>query len=574
MAIEPDTRTPQPVTPKNYSVLAGARVALEALAAACHSELPVAFKRHVDQVAFTASTAGTDEVCFPCPLKEQDLGAALKALEGCVAAMIADVRHGSQERPISVDMGKATAFLMSAYLTTLDGMGKGHPKMKYRLPAQSILYRRLSANLYETRIPGEYYHIHGSLEASTTLAMLGLPPSMPGLTDYHECVKFIETAVKKFTISELEHLNQFYKQAGVPVLTKEQFLETPHGQALASIPPFTVRPLGESTPPQPFPQPETADGFEQCLKGVRVLELCRIIAGPVIGRSLAAHGASVLKVTSASLPDVPFFQLDINTGKHTTSLHLKNGSDRAKFEDLLASADVIIDGYRPGVLAYLGYSPESLAAKAAARGRGIVYVAEDCFGGTGVDGAEWASRAGWQQIADCVTGVAWEQGWFMGLDEPVVPPFPISDYGCGILGTVAAMSGLYRRATEGGSWICRSSISQYDLFLLSLGTHSFETQQQLWEGHDRAIFDLRHSDSVDEISGRALRSMKRLHPALFSDEMMQSALSPGFAGRVRWPREPLSVGGLKIAHTRPARPNGYDTPTWEGWEQNEIGADA
>lgn len=140
MAIEPDTRTSQPVTPKNYSVLAGARVALEALAAACHPELPVAFKRHVDQVTFTASTAGTDEVCFPCPLKEQDLGAALKALEGCVAAMIADVRYGSQDRPISVDMGKATAFLMSAYLTTLDGMGKSHPKMKYRLPGSLPYY--------------------------------------------------------------------------------------------------------------------------------------------------------------------------------------------------------------------------------------------------------------------------------------------------------------------------------------------------------------------------------------------------------------------------------------------------
>ncbi|ETS85783.1 hypothetical protein PFICI_03808 [Pestalotiopsis fici W106-1] len=580
MAIEPETRNFQPATSKDYSVRAGAHIALEALGAACHSELPAAFKLHLDHVNFTALVAGTDNVCFPCPLKEQDLGAALKALEGCVVAMISDLQNGHQDRAINVDVGKVTGLLMSAYLTTLDGMGKSHSKMKYRLPdtdlnqAQSIIYRRLSANLYETCIPGEYYHIHGSLEASTTLAMLGLPPFMPDMTDYHECVRTIETAVKRLTVSELEELNQFYRQAGVPVLTKDQFLATSHGQALASIPPFTVRPLGEVTPPQAFMQPDAETDSKQCLKGVRVLELCRIIAGPAIGRSLAAHGASVLKVTSPQLPDVPFFQLDVNTGKHTTSLHLKTESDRTKFEDLLASADVIIDGYRPGVLASLGYSPETLAAKAAARGRGIVYVAEDCFGGTGIDGAEWASRAGWQQIADCVTGVAWEQGWFMGLDEPVVPPFPISDYGTGILGTVAALSGLYRRATQGGSWICRTSISQYDLFLLSLGTHSLETQQQLWQSHDRAFFDLRHSDSVDEVSGRALKSMKRLYPALFSDEMMQSAMSLGFAGRIRWPKEALSVSGLEIGHARVARPNGHDAPTWEGWEQDDIGADA
>lgn len=397
--------------------------------------------------------------------------------------------------------------------------------------------------------------------------MLGLPPFVPGLIDYDQCIKTIESAVRQFTVAELEELNHHNRQAGVPVLTQDQFLKTPHGQAIGNIPPFTAQPFSNPTPPQPFSDcGSQRGGVRQCLTGIRVLELCRVIAGPTIGRSLAAHGASVLKVTSPKLPDVPFFQLDVNTGKHTTSLHLKDASDRLKFDDLLASADVVIDGYRPGVLASLGYSPEVIAAKAAANGRGIVYVTEDCFGGTDIASADWSSRPGWQQIADCVTGVAWEQGWFMGLDEPVVPPFPISDYGTGILGTVAALTGLYRRATEGGSWLCRTSLSQYDIFLLSLGAYSPEVQEQLWENHDRAFFDLKHSDSVDEVGSRALKSLKRLHPFLFSDGMMQSAYSNGFSGIVRWPKEPLAVKGLDIGYTRTTRPNGYDSPSWDNWE--------
>ncbi|KAJ8115219.1 hypothetical protein ONZ43_g4718 [Nemania bipapillata] len=400
--------------------------------------------------------------------------------------------------------------------------------------------------------------------------MIGLPPFFPTLTDYHQCIKTIEGAVKQFSVAELELLNQTFQQAGTAVLTQEQYKETDHGHILHSLPPFTVRPLEQSTPPVPLVEPEDGMGRLQCLRGIRVIELCRVIAGPTIGRSLAAHGASVLKVTSPQLPDVPFFQVDVNAGKHTTSLHLKDPADRATFDTLLETADVILDGYRPSVISRLGYSPEALAAKAALRGRGIVYVTEDCFGGSGVPGAAWADRAGWQQIADCVTGVAWEQGKFMGLDEPVVPPFPMSDYGTGSLGTIVALAGIYRRAIQGGSWICRTSLSQYNLFLLSLGPYPAEVQDELRRSHNAEFFALRHSDSVDEVGKRALRSIRKLHPKLFADNLMQSAHSAGFRGVVRWPKEALEIQGLRIGHVRATRPNGYDTPTWEGWEEDRM----
>jgi hypothetical protein len=440
--------------------------------------------------------------------------------------------------------------------------------------AQSILYRRLSANLYETKTPGEFYHIHGSLEASRTLRMVGLPAFDPMMQDYKTCIATVEAAVKRFTVAELEEMNAKEGQAGIPVLKSEQFRESRHGKALLSLPPFTVQSLEATTPPTPFGQRDGHDNAGltsgHCLRGVRVVELCRVIAGPTIGRSLAAHGAQVIKVTSPDLPDVPFFQVDVNTGKHTTSLNLRKPEDRQILDLLLTTADVVINGYRPGSLDRLGYGRQRLTELAMARGKGFVYVAEDCFGGTGTDvaaEAEWSGRPGWQQIADCATGVAWEQGRFMGLDAPVVPPFPMSDYGTGALGCLSAMVGLYRRATLGGSWECRTSLVQYNLFLLRLGPHSPGIQARLRKLHDPAFFALRHHDSVDEVGRRALRSIRRLHPVLFSEDMMQTAWSQGFQAEVRWPKEALTVDGAVVGHVRATRPNGYDTASWDHWEE-------
>ena len=116
---------------------------------------------------------------------------------------------------------------------------------------------------------------------------------------------------------------------------------------------------------------------------------------------------------------------DRNVGKHTTELNLKCPRDRQIFEELLRDVDVVINGYRPGALEKLGYGPQQILELTRGRGKGLVYVSEDCYGHQG----EWAGRPGWQQIADCVSGVAWAQGKAMGLQEPVVPPFPMCDYG-------------------------------------------------------------------------------------------------------------------------------------------------
>ncbi len=96
------------------------------------------------------------------------------------------------------------------------------------LQAQSDPYRRMSANLYQTKQPGEYYHIHGSLDASTTLGMIGLEPFRPDLKNHEAIVDVIESHVQNYTVEELEALNAYHQQAGVPAYKHNDFLLTPH----------------------------------------------------------------------------------------------------------------------------------------------------------------------------------------------------------------------------------------------------------------------------------------------------------------------------------------------------------
>ena len=430
------------------------------------------------------------------------------------------------------------------------------------LRAQSILYRRLSANLYETKNAGEYFHLHGSLEATKALNMIGLEGERPDLTDYHECIRVIEDHVRQFTATQLEEMNSQIKQAGVTCLKWEDFQATQHGQDMLQQPPWKVEALETETPPIPFSTSAPRAPKPQILAGIRVLELCRIIAGPAMGRGLAEYGAEVIKVTAPHLSDVPFFQVDANIGKHTTDLNLKDGKDRKIFEGLLQSADIVLDGYRSGSLNRLGYGPDQLLEIAKQRGRGFVYVAENCFGHVG----PWMSRPGWQQIADCVTGVAWAQGLAMGLEEPVVPPFPMSDYGTGCMGTIAALVGLFKRAKAGGSYIGTTSLVQYDIYLLQLGLYDDEMMACLRKQHDDEFFELRHNDSVDEVGKRALKTMRRTHPELFEERHMQECYSRGFEAKVKTIKPVIDIEGHWNGFLRSSRPNGFDKPTWEDWE--------
>lgn len=117
--------------PNQYSVKSGAESALATLLAVCGDEFPQEFTDRVHHVAFNAHSG--DQIFFPCPLKEQEAVASIKALEGLAAAAIADLRQGPRTRSIEIDMAKVACFLMSAYLCTIDGMDKAHPRVKDKI---------------------------------------------------------------------------------------------------------------------------------------------------------------------------------------------------------------------------------------------------------------------------------------------------------------------------------------------------------------------------------------------------------------------------------------------------------
>lgn len=118
----------------SYSVSKGATDALKQLLLLSGTFLPECVFHHTQNVVFKPSSKG-DGVYFPTPLKEQEATAAIKGLEGCMVAALADLRFGSNRRRlINVDLDKVACFLMSAYLTTIDGMDKTNPLSKAKIP--------------------------------------------------------------------------------------------------------------------------------------------------------------------------------------------------------------------------------------------------------------------------------------------------------------------------------------------------------------------------------------------------------------------------------------------------------
>ena len=117
-----------------YSVTHGANDALDLLLRSIHGQLPYEIFSYAKDVSFSSPSPCGAALQFPCPLREQEATAAIKALEACVVAAIADLQYGAKPRHINVDMEKIACFIMSAYLTTIDGLGKGDLRVRDRIP--------------------------------------------------------------------------------------------------------------------------------------------------------------------------------------------------------------------------------------------------------------------------------------------------------------------------------------------------------------------------------------------------------------------------------------------------------
>ena len=241
---------------------------------------------------------------------------------------------------------------------------------------------------------------------------------------------------------------------GYALRTRDEWSAHPQAAALAAVPVIEIARLGDA-PPRPL------QAGERPLAGVRVADLTRVIAGPVCGRTLAAHGADVLRIHPPHLTEIPVLAIDGGRGKRCAHVDLRDPGDRHSFDALVEGADVFVQGFRPGGVASLGYGPEAVAE----RRPGIVYVTLSAWGETG----PWAGRHGFDSLVQTATGIVAEGSAARGIDEPAPLPCQALDHSTGYLAAFGAMMGLARRASEGGSWLVRVSLAATGRWLDGLG---------------------------------------------------------------------------------------------------------
>jgi hypothetical protein len=233
-----------------------------------------------------------------------------------------------------------------------------------------------------------------------------------------------------------------------------EWVEHAHARAVAKQPLLEIVRIGDA-PPRPLP------ASARPLGGVRVLDLTRVLAGPTCARSLAEHGADVLKLTGPHLPDSGTSEWDTGLGKLAAHLDLRQREGVATLKSLLGSADVFSQSYRPGTLAARGFSPEAVAKLRP----GIVYVTLSAWGTAG----PWRDRRGFDSIVQTVSGMSLAQS---GEQKPKLMPVSAIDYVSGYLMAMGAMVALARRATQGGSWLVRVSLARTGKWIVDRGTNA------------------------------------------------------------------------------------------------------
>ena len=229
------------------------------------------------------------------------------------------------------------------------------------------------------------------------------------------------------------------------VRSDEQWRRHEQAAAIAAQPLVEISRIGDAPP--------EGRRMERPLGGVRVLDVTRVLAGPTCGKSLAEHGADVLKISAAHLPDSGLVELDTGIGKRSARLDLR--SDSEALRTLVRDADVFVQSYRPGTLGARGFSAEAVAALRP----GIVYASLSAWGNTG----PWRERRGFDSIVQAVSGMAHGA-------KPRLLPVSAIDYVSGYLMAFGVCVALARRASVGGSWLVRVALARVGKWIVDLGS--------------------------------------------------------------------------------------------------------
>lgn len=367
----------------------------------------------------------------PVLASRHHIGEAAAAAAGLAAAWTARFgeRRGLPAQSVEVDVPAAAATLVGFALQSVEGG-----------PALERVFSPVTA-MFATA-DDRLIHLHGGFDhlAEGTCRLLGADPDPASLA----------AAVARWEAQPLEDALADAGLCGAVVRTPDEWARHPQGRAIADLPAVRLTRLDDTAPIAPTPAGRP-------LAGIRVLDLTRVLAGPTAGRTLAAHGADVLRLDSPNLPSIEVFDLDTGRGKRSAWADLDDPNDAALVDDLVRRADVVVQSYRPGSLAARGLGPTALAE----RRPGVVVVSLNCYGPDG----PWADRRGWEQLAQSATGVAWAED----PSAPHLVPAAATDYTTGYLAAAGAVEALVRRAELGGSWLVEVSLAQTAAWLGRLG---------------------------------------------------------------------------------------------------------
>ncbi|KAF5550963.1 acyl transferase carnitine dehydratase [Fusarium mexicanum] len=418
------------------------------------------------------------------PIKAVSIAAALHAMAGVAADEILTLRGlEDKERRVTVNTTHvglwfgniATAYVDGKDVLTLAKSGelrKLLPDWERGWVDTPLKFR--TTGLYPTSDSDVWYSLHGSMNAEPVLKSIGVDPS-DAITSNEEAAAHIAKFTSKISPEKLEFTNLVNGNCGSICFTPKQWNESEMGKSLAAHPLINIKaqPQAIPTPPVAFPPLDPAD--KRPLAGIKVVEMTRVIAGPQIGTILSSFGADVIRVNPPHLPDINIMQLTLNAGKRTIAIDLRKPEDAAIIKSLIADADVFIQGFRMNKMPKFGLGLNDIIKMAGERGRGIVYVSENCYGPDGY----YAERPGWQQIADAAAGSAYVTGRSLNLpnNEAVLPSLPISDMTTGALGAVGTLLALRDRAIKGGSYAVHASLVAVNAFALrpDVGLYSPET---------------------------------------------------------------------------------------------------
>lgn len=363
------------------------------------------------------------------------IGAAAQSSIAAAAAAAAAIhrRRGGPEQAARVDMRHAALEFHSEHHLRIDG---GAPPSTWDSVAGTYRCGDGRTVRLHTNFPHHRAGVLRLLECDGTREAVG------AALGRWDAVAFEDAAVA----------------AGLCVTAMRSFAEwdtMPQGAANATLPAVRIERIGDA-PPTPLP-PLAA----RPLEGLRVLDLTRVIAGPVCGRTLAAHGAEVLHVSAAHLPSFDNLLADTGRGKRTTRLDLRTDEGRGTLRALAAGADVFLQGYRPGAVAAHGFAPSELAAFRP----GIVCTSLSAYGEVG----PWGGRRGFDSLVQTASGFNVAEAEAAGTEPPKPLPVQALDHASGYLLAFGTLTALLRRAEEGGSWLVRVSLAGTGAWLRGLG---------------------------------------------------------------------------------------------------------